>query len=71
MALLRAGIKLSSLIPPMAYQKINEKIADKGVEFDINQFLKSGNIDELIESMGELNVDVNSADGDIVKVFFE
>lgn len=71
MALLRAGLRLSALIPPVAYQKINEKMAEKGVEFDINQFLKSGDIDELIESMGELNVDVNSAQGDLVKVFFE
>lgn len=71
MALLRAGLRLSALIPPVAYQKINEKMAEKGVEFDINQFLKSGNIEELIESMSELNVDVNSAEGDLVKVFFE
>jgi membrane peptidoglycan carboxypeptidase len=71
MALLRAGLRLSALIPPIAYQKINEKMAEKGVEFDINQFLKSGNMEELIESMSELNVDVNSAQGDLVKVFFE
>ncbi len=71
MALLRAGLRLSALIPPVAYQKINEKMAENGVEFDFNQFLKSGDIDELIESMGELNVDVNSAQGDLVKVFFE
>jgi hypothetical protein len=70
-ALLRAGLRLSALIPPVAYQKINEKMAENGVEFDINQFLKSGSIEELIESMGDLNVDVNSAQGDIVKVFFE
>lgn len=70
-ALLRAGLRLSALIPPAAYQKINEKMAENGVEFDINQFLKSSSIEELIESMGELNVDVNSAQGDIVKVFFE
>jgi ribosome-interacting GTPase 1 len=71
MSLLRAGLRLSALIPPIAYQKINEKMAEKGIEFDINQFLKGGDIEELIESMSELNVDVNSAQGDLVKVFFE
>ncbi len=70
-AILRAGIKLSSLIPPQAYQKLNEKMTEKGVDVDINQILKSGDFEELIESMGDLNVDVNSKDGDKVKVFFE
>jgi hypothetical protein len=70
-AILRAGIKLSSLIPPQAYQKLNEKMTEKGVDVDINQILKNGDFEELIESMGDLNVDVNSKDGDKVKVFFE
>ena len=71
MALLRAGLKLSALIPPAAYSKINEQMSEKGFNLDINQILKGGDIEELIESMAELNVDVNSADGDIVRVFFE
>ena len=71
MALLRAGLKLSALIPPAAYAKINEQMSEKGFNIDINQVLKDGDINEIIESMAELNVDVNSADGDIVKVFFE
>jgi hypothetical protein len=70
-AVLRAGIKLSALIPPQAYQKLNEKMTEKGVDIDINQILKNGDIEELIESMGDLNVDVNSKTGDKVKVFFE
>jgi DNA-binding transcriptional ArsR family regulator len=70
-AILRAGIKLSSLIPPQAYQKLNEKMTEKGVDVDINQILKNGDFEELIESLGDLNVDVNSKDGDKVKVFFE
>lgn len=71
MALLRAGLKLSALVPPIAYQKINEQMKEKGVKLDINQIITSGNIEELIDSIGELNVDVNSAQGDKVKVFFE
>ncbi|MFW5813251.1 MAG: SHOCT-like domain-containing protein [Fibrobacterota bacterium] len=70
-ALLRAGLKLSALIPPQAYQKINEKMAESGIEMDINSLLKGGDIEQVIETMGELNVDVNSAQGDKVRVFFE
>lgn len=70
-ALLRAGLKLSALVPPMAYRTINEKMAEKGVDLDINALLKSGDIEQVIESLGELNVDVNSAQGDKVRVFFE
>lgn len=71
MALLKAGLRLSALIPPVAYQKMNEHMQQKGVDLDVNQILKNGNIGELIECIGELNVDVNSAQGDKVKVFFE
>ncbi len=71
MALLRAGLKLSALIPPQAYSKMNEKMAENGIEMDINALLKSGDIEQVIETMGELNVDVNSAQGDKVRVFFE
>ncbi|MFP4164901.1 MAG: SHOCT-like domain-containing protein [Chitinispirillaceae bacterium] len=70
-ALLRAGLKLSALIPPQAYQKMNEKMAQSGMDMDINALLKSGDIEQVIETMGELNVDVNSAQGDKVRVFFE
>jgi hypothetical protein len=70
-ALMRAGLKFSALIPPQAYRKINEKMAENGVDLDINALLKDGDIEQIIESMADLNVDVNSAQGDIVKVFFE
>ena len=70
-ALLRAGLKLSALIPPHVYQKVSANMAEKGVDFDFNAMLKSGDIEQLVESMGELNVDVNAANGDKVRVFFE
>jgi hypothetical protein len=69
-ALLRAGLKLSALMPPQAYRQINEKIAERGINLDLSA-LKTGDIEQLIESMSELNVDVFSAQGDKVKVFFE
>jgi polyhydroxyalkanoate synthesis regulator phasin len=70
-ALLRAGLKLSALIPPMAYQKISDQLSAKGFDFDVNALLKNGDIEQIIESLGDLNIDVNSAQGDKVRVFFE
>ncbi|MBN1758619.1 MAG: hypothetical protein JW863_09890 [Chitinispirillaceae bacterium] len=71
MALLRAGLKLSALVPPQVYQKVSDNMAEKGMDFDLNTMLKSGDIEQLMESLGELNVDVNAKNGDKVRVFFE
>ena len=71
MALLRAGLKLSALVPPQVYQKVSDNMAEKGMDFDLNTMLKSGDIEQLMESMGDLNVDVNAKNGDKVRVFFE
>jgi len=71
MALLRAGLKLSALVPPSVYAKVSDQMAEKGLDFDLNAMLKSGDIEQLVESLGELDVDVNSATGDKVRVFFE
>ncbi|MGH6986463.1 MAG: SHOCT-like domain-containing protein [Caulobacteraceae bacterium] len=67
--LLRAGVRLSALIPPLAAAKVNEALRDKGLAFDISQ-LKPENLDELIDQIGELSVDVDS-DQAKVKVFCE
>jgi hypothetical protein len=56
--LLRAGVRLSSVIPPHAREKVNRAMAEHGVDFDINQ-LKPENLEELIEQLNELTVDVD------------
>lgn len=70
LSLIRAGIKLTSLIPPEAMDKINGALKDKGINFDVRS-IKSEDIEELIEALGELEVDVVSARGEKVKVFVE
>ena len=35
MSLIRAGIKLTSLIPPEARDKVNGVLQDKGIDFDV------------------------------------
>jgi hypothetical protein len=69
MALLRAGVRLTSLIPPAARDQVNAELAKNGMPFDIGQ-LKPENLDELISHLDDLTVDVDSADAK-VRVYCE
>ena len=64
LSLIKTGIKLSALIPGDAAARIGKS------GFDLSQISKLTG-DELIEALRELQVDVDSADGDKVKVFTE
>ena len=70
MSLLRAGIKLTSLIPTEARDKVNGALKDKGIDFNTRN-MKPEDIEEIIEALGELEVDIVSAKGEKVKVFVE
>ena len=59
MQLLRAGVRLSALIPPKARDEVNAAMAREGIPFDINQ-LKPENLEELIEHLGDMTVDVDN-----------
>ena len=62
--LIRTGIKLTTLMPLSASQHL----AEHGI--DLSQF--SGlDGDELVEALRELTVEVDSGDGDVVRVFCE
>jgi SHOCT-like protein len=69
MALLRAGVRLSSLIPPSAREQVNAEFAKNGVPFDIGQ-LKPENLEELISHLDDFSVDVDSTDAK-VRVYCE
>jgi len=69
MALLRAGVRLTSLIPPAARDQVNAELAKNGVPFDIAQ-LKPENLEELIGHLNDLTVDVDSSDAK-VRVYCE
>jgi hypothetical protein len=68
-ALLRAGVRLTSLIPPAAREEVNRELAKNGVPFDIGQ-LKPENLDELINHLNDLTVDVDAPDAK-VRVYCE
>ncbi|UJW29721.1 hypothetical protein L3Q67_31405 [Saccharothrix sp. AJ9571] len=67
--LLRAGVRLASLIPPEALIRINKALDRSGVPIDLTE-LKPQNIEELIEQLGEVNIDVDDPDSR-VQVFCE
>jgi hypothetical protein len=58
MALLRAGVRLTSLIPPGARDQVNAELSKNGMAFDINQ-LKPENLEDLIDHLNDLQVDVD------------
>jgi hypothetical protein len=70
MSLIRAGIKLTSLIPSDALDKANAALREKGINFDVRD-IKSGDIEELIEALGDMQIDVEGGKGEKVKVFVE
>ncbi len=59
MQLLRAGVRLSALIPSAARDEINLAMAKQGIAFDINQ-LKPENLEDLIEHLTDFSVDVDN-----------
>jgi len=69
MQLLRAGVRLTSLIPALARDHINNAMREQGVNFDIAQ-LKPENLEELIDQLHDLTVDVDQKDTQ-VRVFCE
>ncbi len=70
MSLIRAGIKLTSLIPPEAREKVNGALREKGIDFNVRN-IKPEDIEELIGALSDLEVDVVSSKGEKVKVFVE
>lgn len=70
MSLIRAGMKLKSLIPPAAMDKVDGALKEKGIDFDVRN-IKPGDLEELIDALGELQVDIDSSGGEKVKVFVE
>ena len=69
MALIRAGIKLTSVIPPGAVNKANEAMREKGIDLDLNK-IKPDDLEQLIDALGDLEVDVQDGKAK-VRVYME
>lgn len=69
--LLRAGVRLASLIPVQAQDEVNSALRQQGLTLDLTQ-IKPENLDELIDQLGDLTVDVDQKQNDLkIRVFAE
>lgn len=66
--LIRAGIKLKSLIPHEAQEKIDQKLREKGVNFKLEE-ISEENLHELMEALTDFEVNVEEKRGEIVKIY--
>ena len=69
MQLLRAGVRLTGVIPASAREEVNNALRKEGIAFDINNITPQ-NLEELIEHLRELTVDVDN-ENTKVRVFCE
>ena len=67
MQLLRAGVRLASLIPQQAHQQLDQALSQHGVPLTLSQ-IKPENLEELIDHLDDLTVDVNGNEGNATKV---
>lgn len=67
---LRAGLKLTSLIPPQAMDQINDSMSEHGMSLDF-QNMKPKDIEDLLIALREMEINVDSANGDKVLVYCE
>jgi hypothetical protein len=67
MQLLRAGVRLASLIPRQAHGQLDQALSKHGVPITLSQ-IKPENLEELIDQLEDLTVDVNGSDGNMTKV---
>jgi hypothetical protein len=67
MQLLRAGVRLASLIPAQAHQHLDEALNRHGVPLTLSQ-IKPENLEELIDHLEDLTVDVDGKEGNTTKV---
>jgi hypothetical protein len=67
MQLLRAGVRLASLIPAQAHGHLDEALSRHGVPLTLSQ-IKPENLEELIDHLEDLTVDVDGKEGNATKV---
>jgi len=67
--LLRAGVKLASVLPHDSHGKVSHALHEKGFDFDLSN-IKSDDLDSLIEALTDMSIDIDSDDSK-VKVFCE
>lgn len=67
--LIRAGMKLATLIPPDAADRVDCAFREKGLSFDIRK-IKDEDIEEIISALHDSEINVDT-DNEIVRVYAE
>jgi hypothetical protein len=71
MQLLRAGVRLASLIPAQAHDQFDRAMSSHGIPITLSQ-IRPENLEELIDHLEDLTVDVDGEEGATkVRVFCE
>jgi len=69
MALIRSGMKFTSLLPSEARDKVNDALHEKGINLDMRN-MKPEDLEEIIEALDDLEVNVVN-EKEVVRVFVE
>jgi hypothetical protein len=67
--LLRAGVKLGTILPGHSKEKINTALRDKGLDFDLSS-LEGEKLEEFLSALSDMEIDVDEKDK-IVHIFCE
>ena len=70
LALIRTGIRLGTMVPDSAKGKLKKLKKLKKQGFDIDQFLEMAS-EDLVDSLAELDVNIEGEDGERVRLFCE
>jgi hypothetical protein len=63
-ALIRAGMKLKSLIPPKAADNVSQALKEKGIAFDIRN-LKDEDLEQFVDALSDTEINVDSDEATI------
>jgi hypothetical protein len=69
LSLIRAGIKLATLVPPEVADKVNGAMREKGINFDVHH-IKDEDIERLISGLIDTEINVESG-FETVRVYVE
>ena len=69
--ILRAGVRLASLIPPQAQEQVNRALRQRGVPFDV-MHVRPENLDQFIDRLSNLSLAVDQREHDLrIKLYCE
>lgn len=69
MALIKAGMRFSAMMPPGVTNHVNSALSEHGINMDVSE-IKTQDLEDLVDALADLEVDVEDG-GQKVRVFVE